>query len=66
LRWFSSAQPCSAGEAGAFDLNGARASDADNCAKVLSRKGGQVNFTDMSDVYGGGFIIDGNQITGTS
>jgi hypothetical protein len=52
------------GEAGAFDLNGAWASDADNCARVFVRKGGQVNFTDMSDVYGGGFIIDGNQITG--
>ena len=53
-----------AGEAGAFDLNGAWASDADNCARVFVRKAGQVNFTDMSDVYGGGFIIDGDQITG--
>jgi hypothetical protein len=51
-------------EAGAFDLNGAWASDADNCARVFVRKGGQVNFTEMSDVYGGGFIIDGDQITG--
>lgn len=53
-----------AGQAGAFDLNGAWASDADNCARVFVRKGGQVTFTDMSDVYGGGFIIDGDQITG--
>jgi hypothetical protein len=52
------------GEAGAFDLNGAWAGDTDNCAKVFIRKGGQITFTDMSDVYGGGFIIDGNQITG--
>ena len=37
----------------AFDLNGARASDADNCTKVFVRKGSQVTFTDMSDVYGG-------------
>ena len=48
----------------AFDLNGAWVSDADNCAKVFSRKGAQVTFTDMSDVFGGGFIIEGDQITG--
>jgi hypothetical protein len=52
------------GEAAAFDLNGAWASDADNCARVFVRNGAKVNFTDMSDVYGGGFIIDGNQIIG--
>jgi hypothetical protein len=52
------------GCANAFDLNGAWASDADNCAKVFTRKGSQVTFTDMSDVYGGGFIIEGDQITG--
>jgi hypothetical protein len=48
----------------AFDLNGAWASDADNCAKVFERKGAQVTFTEMSDVYGGGFIIEGDQVTG--
>jgi hypothetical protein len=52
------------GSAVAFDLNGAWASDADNCAKVFARQGSQVTFTDMSDVYGGGFIIEGGQITG--
>lgn len=52
------------GPAGAFDLNGAWASDADNCAKVFVRKGTQMTFADMSDVYGGGFMIDGDQITG--
>src|SRR4051794_14328487 len=52
------------GSAGAFDLNGAWASDADNCAKVFVRKGAQVTFADMSDLYGGGFIIEGDQITG--
>lgn len=50
--------------ADAFDLNGAWASDADNCGKVFTRKGTQITFTDMSDVYGGGFIIEGDQITG--
>jgi hypothetical protein len=52
------------GAAIAFDLNGAWASDAENCAKVFVRKGAQVTFADMSDVYGGGFIIEGEQITG--
>jgi len=52
------------GPAFAFDLNGAWASDADNCAKVFVRKGTQLTFTDMSDAFGGGFIIEGDQITG--
>jgi hypothetical protein len=52
------------GSAAAFDLNGAWASDADNCAKVFVRKGTQLTFTDMSDVYGGGFIVEGDQIIG--
>jgi hypothetical protein len=53
-----------AGRADAFDLNGAWASDADQCAKVFVRQGAKVGFTEMSDVYGGGFIIDGDQIIG--
>jgi hypothetical protein len=48
------------GSAVAFDLNGAWATDAENCAKVFV----QVTFTDMSDVYGGGFIVEGDQIIG--
>jgi hypothetical protein len=48
----------------AFDLNGAWASDADNCTRVFVRKGTQVSFAEMSDVYGGGFIIEGDQING--
>jgi hypothetical protein len=54
----------SAGCANALDLNGAWVSDADNCAKVFVRQGSQFGFTDMSDVYGGGFIINGDQIVG--
>lgn len=50
--------------AAALDIDGAWASDADNCAKVFVRKGAQVTFADTSDVYGGGFIIEGDQITG--
>ncbi|WP_008553019.1 hypothetical protein [Bradyrhizobium sp. CCGE-LA001] len=50
--------------ANALDLNGAWATGADNCPKVFARKGAQLGFTDMSDVYGGGFIVDGDQIIG--
>lgn len=50
--------------AAAFDFNGAWATDADNCAKVFVLTGGRFNFTENSDVYGGGFIVDGDQITG--
>ncbi|QOG20342.1 MULTISPECIES: hypothetical protein [Bradyrhizobium] len=52
------------GRADALDLNGAWVSDADNCTKVFARNGTQIGFTDMSDVYGGGFIINGDQIVG--
>lgn len=52
------------GHADALDLNGAWASDADQCVKVFVRQRGQLGFTEMSDVYGGGFIIDGDQIVG--
>ena len=53
-----------AGRADALDLNGAWASDASQCAKVFVRQRGRLGFTEMSDVYGGGFIIDGDQIIG--
>lgn len=61
---FASACLAMSGSATAFDLDGAWAGDADNCAKVFVRKGRQVSFADMSDVYGGGFIVEGDQITG--
>ncbi|AJA61774.1 hypothetical protein JQ582_22740 [Bradyrhizobium japonicum] len=52
------------GRADALDLNGAWVSDADNCPKVFARNGSQLGFTEMSDAYGGGFIINGDQIAG--
>jgi hypothetical protein len=52
------------GHANALDLNGAWATDAENCPKVFERKGSQFAFTDMSDVYGGGFMVEGDQIIG--
>jgi hypothetical protein len=53
-----------AGRADAVDLNGAWATSADQCDKVFARQGGRLGFTEMSDVYGGGFIIDDDQIIG--
>lgn len=61
--WFGSLLVM-AGSADAFDLNGAWAGDAKQCAKVFVREEGRLGFTEMSDVYGGGFIIDGDQIVG--
>src|SRR4051812_21440949 len=52
------------GGAGAVDLNGAWATSADQCDKVFTRQGGKLGFAEMSDVYGGGLIIDGDQIAG--
>ena len=53
-----------AGRAAQFDLNGAWATSADQCDKVFTRQGGKLGFTEMSDVYGGGFIVDGDQMIG--
>jgi hypothetical protein len=54
----------SAGRAAQFELAGAWATSADQCGKVFTRQGGKLGFTEMSDVYGGGFIVDGDQIIG--
>jgi hypothetical protein len=54
----------SAGRAAQFELGGAWATSADQCGKVFTRQGGKLGFTEMSDVYGGGFIVDGDQIIG--
>ncbi len=51
-------------QAGAVELSGAWATDADMCGRVFTRKDNQVVFAEMSDLFGSGFIIDGNRITG--
>lgn len=53
-----------AGTATAFDLNGAWATSVDQCEKVFTRQGGKLAFSADSDVYGGGFIVDGDQMIG--
>jgi hypothetical protein len=50
--------------ANAFELNGAWTTDTSNCTKVFVRKNGTVSMTRNSDVYGGGFIVQGNQLRG--
>lgn len=51
-------------DAHAFELSGAWASHADLCNLVFSKQGGQVAFTELSDLYGSGFIVEGNRMKG--
>jgi len=48
----------------AIELTGAWATQSDLCKLVFTKKGNQVVFAELSDLYGSGFIIDGNQIRG--
>jgi hypothetical protein len=50
----------------AFDLAGAWAAKADQCNKVFARRGraNQVDFTNFSGAYGGGFIAEPNRLRG--
>jgi hypothetical protein len=48
----------------AIDLNGYWSSDPALCGKIFTKKGKQVVFSELSDLYGSGFIIDGNRIRG--
>jgi hypothetical protein len=48
----------------AIDLNGFWASDPALCDKIFMKKGKQIVFSALSDLYGSGFIIDGSRIRG--
>jgi len=48
----------------AFDLTGAWASERELCDKVFEKKGGALGFAELSDLYGSGFIVNGNAIRG--
>jgi hypothetical protein len=50
--------------ANAFDLDGAWTTDASNCDKVFVKKDNRISMTRNSDVFGGGFIVEGNLIRG--
>jgi len=48
----------------AFDLNGIWATDPELCGKMFEKRGSEVAFTPLSDLYGSGFVIDGTRIKG--
>jgi hypothetical protein len=50
----------------AFEFTGAWATSAEQCSKVFARKGraSNVNFTNFSGVYGGGFIAEADRLKG--
>jgi hypothetical protein len=52
------------GSAHAADIEGAWATNDENCGKVFESKNGQTVLSQDSDIYGGGFVIDGDRITG--
>jgi len=51
-------------QAWATDLTGAWASDVSQCAKVFKKNKSGITFQRDSDVYGAGFVADGNQLKG--
>ena len=48
----------------AFDLNGRWPTDPAVCDKMFEKNDGQIAMAKESDVYGSGFIVDGNKIIG--
>ncbi len=50
------------GRAGAFELSGAWASSHELCDRVFAKKGNAVNFAELSDLFGSGFIVNGKAI----
>ena len=48
----------------AIDLNGAWATETGLCAKVFMKKGREIAFSPLSDLYGSGLIIEKAQIRG--
>jgi hypothetical protein len=55
---------CSPSAHGA-DLNGAWASDASVCNKVFVKTNNRISFAPDAELYGGGFLVEGNRATGT-
>jgi hypothetical protein len=46
----------------AFELTGAWATSADQCNKVFVKKGDKISFAQFSEEFGGGFVVDGNEV----
>lgn len=51
-------------EARAIELSGAWATHADLCSQVFTSKNGRVDYAELSELFGSGFIIDGDRIRG--
>jgi len=50
----------------AIELTGAWSTDANLCNLVFTKKGKQIEFAELSDLYGSGLIINGDRIRGKS
>ena len=51
-------------QARAIDLTGAWASHEDLCNQVFTKKDNRVEYAEYSELFGSGFIIDGDRIRG--
>jgi hypothetical protein len=49
----------------AADINGTWASDSSVCNKVFVKNNNKISFAPDAELYGGGFIVEGNRVTGT-
>jgi hypothetical protein len=49
----------------AADLKGAGASDASVCSKVFAKSNNRISFMPDAELYGGGFLVEGDRATGT-
>jgi hypothetical protein len=49
-------------QARAFDFNGAWATGVDQCSNVFVKKGNQISFAQFSEEFGGGFVVNGNEV----
>jgi hypothetical protein len=54
----------SVAEARAIELSGAWATHADLCSQVFTKKDNRVVYAEFSELFGSGFIIDGDGIRG--
>jgi hypothetical protein len=54
----------SVAEARAIELSGAWATHADLCSQVFTKKDNRVVYAEFSELFGSGFIIDGDRIRG--
>ncbi len=50
--------------ADAFELDGAWATDSSQCRKIFAKKHHTISLNPKSDIYGSGFIVEGNRIRG--